>query len=36
MYINIYLKKLTVMRGNTFQIAQNQTNVRENKWQRVW
>ena len=36
MYINIFLKKLTVMRGNPFQIAQNQTNLRKNKWQRVW
>ena len=29
-YINIFSKKLTVTRGNPLQIAQNQTNLREN------
>ena len=36
MYIDIFLKKLAVMRGTPFKIAQNQTNLRENIWQRVW
>ena len=29
-YINIFLKEMTVTRGNTLQIAQNQENLREN------
>ena len=29
-YINIFLKKMTVTRGNAFQIAQNQENFRKN------
>ena len=28
----IFLKKLTVTRGNALQIAQNQANLRENVW----
>ena len=30
MYISIFFKKLTVTRGNSLQIAQNQANLREN------
>ena len=29
-YINIFLKKLMITCGNALQIAQNQTNLREN------
>ena len=31
-YILFFLKKLTVTRGNTLQIAQNQANLRQNVW----
>ena len=36
MYINIFLNKLTVARGNPLQVAQDQANLRENIQYRVW